>query len=219
MVVSLRRSGVSVGAALAFWLANPSLNVATIVFVAFALSWKWAVLRFVAGVVLVFGVAAIAGRLFADERIDPAALPGLDARETGGGSLVARWFSCVARLAVRLLPEYLILVVLLGAARAWLFPAASIAAGNNPLVVAGLALAGALFVIPTAGEVGIVQTLLHLGLGPAGAGALLLTLAPVSLPSIAMLWSSVPRRALAFLFVSTAVVGVGGGYLALALGF
>lgn len=206
------------GAALAFWLANPSLNVATIVFVAFALSWKWALLRFAAGVVLVFGVAVLAGRLFADQSVDPSTFPGLDAADSPAPALVSRWLACLGRLSLRLLPEYLILVGLLGAARAWLFPAASVAAGDSPLAVVGLALAGALFVIPTAGEVAIVQTLLHFGLGTGPAGALLLTLAPISLPSIAMLWSDVPRRALALVFGSTIVVGIAGGYLALALG-
>lgn len=214
----MRRSGVSVGAALAFWLANPSINLATIVFVAFALSWKWALLRFAAGLILVFGVAALAGHLFPDQRVGPAALPGVSDNRGESHSLVRRWFGCLGRLSIRLLPEYLILVVLLGAARAWLFPATSIAMGNSLLAVVGLALAGALFVIPTAGEVAIVQTLLAFGLSPAPAGALLLTLAPISLPSIAMLWSAVPRRALILVFASTVVVGVVGGYFALLIG-
>jgi hypothetical protein len=45
---------------------------------------------------------------------------------------------------------------------------------------------GLLFVIPTAGEVPIVQAMLALGVGAGPAAALMMTLPPVSLPSLAM---------------------------------
>ncbi len=52
------------------------------------------------------------------------------------------------------------LVLLLGAARAWPFPAVGANVDNSLLLDPGAYLAGALFVIPTAGEVPIVQAML-----------------------------------------------------------
>nr|WP_273887335.1 hypothetical protein [Rubrobacter naiadicus] len=66
--------------------------------------------------------------------------------------------------------------------------------GNSILIVVGLAIAGTLFVIPTAGEIPIIQTMLSYGIGVSPAGALLMTLAPVRLPSIAMVWTSFPKK-------------------------
>lgn len=220
MVVGLRKNGASVGAGLAFWLGNPTLNPAVLVFMVFALSWKWAILRLVVGLILVFGVSYAAARLFGQERIADeevaqlAAPPGAPA-----GSIVVRWFKNLGRLMIGLLPEYLIMVVLLGAARAWLFPTASLAAGNDLVWIVLLAVAGVLFVIPTAGEIPIVQTMLGYGLGIGPAGALLMTLAPLSVPSVAMVWSVFPKKVLAFTVASLVVLGVLSGIAALAFGF
>ena len=220
VVVGLRKNGVSVGAGLAFWLGNPTLNPATLVFMLFALSWKWALLRLVVGMILVFGVSYVASRWFAGERVDEARLAAL-APPPGApaGSIVARWFQNLGRLMIGLLPEYLIMVVLLGAVRAWLFPAASLAAGNDFAWIVLLAIAGTLFVIPTAGEIPIIQSMLGYGLGVGPAGALLMTLAPLSVPSVAMVWSAFPKRTLAFTVASVVIVGVLSGVAALALGF
>lgn len=49
LAVGLRKSNASVGAALAFWLGNPVLNPATLIFMTFVLSWKFTVLRVVFG--------------------------------------------------------------------------------------------------------------------------------------------------------------------------
>ncbi len=220
MVVGLRTNGVSVGAGLAFWLGNPTLNPATLVFILFALSWKWALLRLVVGVLIVFGVSSVASRWFAAEQVDEAGLAALAAPAGApAGSIVARWFQNLGRLMIGLLPEYLIMVVLLGAARAWLFPAASLAGGNDLVWIVLLAVAGTLFVIPTAGEIPIVQSMLGYGLGVGPAGALLMTLAPLSVPSVAMVWSAFPKRALAFSVAALVILGILSGVVALALGF
>jgi uncharacterized membrane protein YraQ (UPF0718 family) len=81
------------------------------------------------------------------------------------------------------------------------------------------AVAGALFVIPTAGEVPIVQAMLSLGVGAGPAGALLMTLPPISLPSMAMLHRSFPPRILAAVAGAVVLFGLAGGALAVALGF
>lgn len=73
------------------------------------------------------------------------------------------------------------------------------------------------FVIPTAGEVPIVQAMLSLGLGVGPAAALLLTLPPVSLPSLAMLGRSLPWRLLVTLALAVVAFGIAAGYIAAAL--
>ncbi|MEI9986030.1 MAG: hypothetical protein WDN69_24305 [Aliidongia sp.] len=79
-------------------------------------------------------------------------------------------------MAIRLLPEYIVLILALGAARAWLFPAIGPDIDNHLIWIVLFALAGTLFVIPTAGEVPIIQAMLALGMGVGPAGALLMTL-------------------------------------------
>jgi uncharacterized membrane protein YraQ (UPF0718 family) len=56
-----------------------------------------------------------------------------------------------------------------------------------------------------------------MGAGPAG--ALLMTLPPISLPSMAMLVRSFPPRTLAVVGVAVVLFGIAGGALAIALGF
>ena len=109
-------------------------------------------------------------------------------------------------------------LLLLGAARAWLFPVLDFSIDNSLMWVVGAALVGTLFVIPTAGEVPIVQALLALGVGVGPAAALLVTLPPVSLPSLAMVSRSFRRAELAVLALGVAGMGVLAGGLAIALG-
>ncbi|BCF97392.1 hypothetical protein PPGU19_019610 [Paraburkholderia sp. PGU19] len=111
------------------------------------------------------------------------------------------------------------LVLLLGAARAWLFPQVGPEIGNDIVWIVALAVAGMLFVIPTAGEVPIVQAMLSLGMGVGPAGALLMTLPPISVPSLAMLARSFRPRVLSVVAVGVVAFGVLGGLLAVALGF
>jgi len=105
----------------------------------------------------------------------------------------------------------------LGASRAWLFPTIGPGIDNHLLWILAFAVAGMLFVIPTAGEVPIIQGMLALGMGVGPAGALLMTLAPISLPSMAMLARSFPPRILALVGVAVILFGVAGGALAVAL--
>jgi hypothetical protein len=122
-------------------------------------------------------------------------------------------------MTLRLLPEYLILVLLLGAVRGWIFPALGPDVAANFAWVAVFALAGMVFVIPTAGEVPIIQAVLSLGVGAGAAGALLMTLPPVSAPSLAMLARAFPPRVLLMVAAGVVVFGIAGGAAALALGF
>ena len=130
-----------------------------------------------------------------------------------------RWIEIFIRMSVRLIPEYVIIVLLLGAARAWMFPEIGPEIGNQIGWIAALAVAGMLFVIPTAGEVPIIQAMLSLGMGVGPAGALLMTLPPVSAPSLAMVARSFRPQVLAVVAVSVVAFGVVAGLIAVALKF
>jgi uncharacterized membrane protein YraQ (UPF0718 family) len=225
VVAGLRQQRASPGGALAFWLGNSVLNPATLVFMGFVLGWHWAALRLALGIPMVFGVGYLVNRMAkpAPEGNDRGA--GLFAENVPQGTLsywrqaFARWGQILARMALRLLPEYLVLVLLLGAARAWLFPHIGPDIDNHLVWIVALAVAGALFVIPTAGEVPIIQAMLSLGMAAGPAGALLMTLPPISLPSLAMLGKSFRPRELATVAIFVVAFGIAGGGLAIALGF
>jgi uncharacterized membrane protein YraQ (UPF0718 family) len=219
VVVGLRSSQASPGAAIAFWLGNTVLNPATLVFMGFVLGWDWTALRLVLGVAMVFGLGLLLNRLVTPEEAQAATaqLPP-DTLASATGHPLARWLRLAGRMAVRLIPEYLVLVLLLGAARAWLFPQFGPDIGNEVLWIAVFAVAGMLFVIPTAGEVPIVQALLALGVGVGPAAALMLTLPPISVPSLAMVARSFRPRVLAALAASVVAIGILGGLLAVGLG-
>lgn len=222
VVVGLRQRQASPGGAIAFWLGNSVLNPATLVFMGFVLGWNWAALRLVLGVLMVFGLGYLVNRLVTRQEAEAAdaQLAQLAAlQEQNRGNAFVRWLGLFARMAGRLIPEYIVLILLLGAARAWLFPHVGPEVGNEIGWIVALAVAGMLFVIPTAGEVPIIQAMLSLGMGVGPAGALLMTLPPISVPSLAMLARSFRPRVLTVVAVSVVMFGVVAGALAVALGF
>lgn len=195
VVVGLKKQKVSTGAALAFWLGNPLLNPATIIFMGFVLGWNWAVLRIVMGLLLV----AIIG--FLGDRWSPPGLAEITPSDVSSGKeppspSVIRFLKTLGRLSLTLLPEYAIIVLGLGLARAWLFPAMSPAIGHSLWLWIMMAVVGTLFVVPTAGEIPIVAVLLSYGMGLGAAGTLMLTLPAVSLPSAAMVSGVIPKKLL-----------------------
>jgi len=129
------------------------------------------------------------------------------------GSLLTRWGREFMALAIKLLPEYLILVLLLGATRAWLFPV--LGAHDGLFWIVAMAVAGTLFVIPTAGEVPIVQAMFALGMGAGPAGALIMTLPAVSLPSLAMLSRTFSLRTRLVIVAGVVLSGIAGGLIAM----
>ena len=219
MALGLARSGSAAGPTLAYWMGNPILNPATMVFMGFVLGWQWTALRLFVGLLLVFGVAYLANRFVRPEDLRAVAPP---ARAVGTGnaegSLWFRWLRVLWQMVIGLVPEYVGIVLILGAARAWLFPAVT-PATSGVLWTVGLAIAGTLFVIPTAGEIPIVQTLMAFGLGVGPAAALLTTLPPVSLPSLVMLGKSIPVRVLVLIAASVVLLGVLSAAVAVGLGF
>lgn len=221
--MGLRDRRAALAPALAFAMAAPSLNIGTIVFIGVALGWQLATLRVVLALVGVIGVSLLAARVARKHaavvpvrlhtELNPAVSEG-----TGVAGWLLRWVEACVRLAIVLVPIYVVVVLLLGFARAWLFPLVGIAGwGNGLLALALLAFAGTLFVIPTAGEVPIVQALLAAGLAIDPAAALLITLPIVSLPSLAMLRTAVPTRALVTVIGSIWLLGIVAGLFATAV--
>ncbi|WP_046228233.1 permease [Paenibacillus dauci] len=211
IAVGMRKKQASVGASLAFWIGNPTLNPATLVFMTFVLSWKFTLLRLVFGLILVFGVSYLANRFVPAEKLpdemkmdDPNAAPPAAPEQP----LMVRWGKSILNMLISIVPAYIIFVLLLGAARVWLFPSMDIASGNSLLAIAGFALAGMLFVIPTAAEIPIVQSFMSLGLGAGPAAALMLTLPAISLPSMLMIGRAFPLKVMLFVAGSVVVLGI-----------
>lgn len=213
VAAGLRQSQVSSGAAMAFWLANPVLNPATLIFMGFVLGWQFAAIRLVAGVIMVLGIAWLVQRSVPERIASPVAIQDTGPEEP----FLQRWLRVLWRLFWNTIPLYIVAVLLLGAARVWLFPHADGAVGNTLFWVVVMALAGCLFVIPTAAEIPIVQTMMLAGMGIAPALALLLTLPAVSVPSLLMLHRAFPARALWIALLGVAFSGMLVGVLALGL--
>lgn len=209
VAVGMRQSRASVGSVVAWWISNPILNPATLVFMGFVLGWGWTIFRVVFGIAMVLGVAWLAERYAGAREEVPLEHVPAAAAEPAQGHVLVRWLQEFMALAIRLLPEYVLLVLLLGAARAWLFP--ELGAHNGLLWIIAMALAGTLFVIPTAGEVPIVQAALALGMGAGPAGALVMTLPAISLPSLAMLGRAFSLRTRMVIAAAVALCGVVAG--------
>jgi hypothetical protein len=220
LAVTLRRRGVPAGPVLAYWLGNPVLNPAVLAFLALVAPWPWVVTRFVAGAVLVVGVTALIGRL-TDRRPgngeQAASLPGGAPAEFSLRTAPARFIRTLTRLTLTLVPEYFLVVLALGTFRGWLFPLGASAAHWGVLAVFIAAIAGTLLVIPTAGEIPILQGLVALGIGVAPVGALLITLPAVSLPSMVMVGRTLTWRVVAITATAVALTGLASGALLWAL--
>ncbi|QCP58343.1 permease [Pantoea sp. SO10] len=210
VTAGLRQSQVSSGAAMAFWLANPLLNPATLIFMGFVLGWHFAAIRLVAGLMMVLGIAWLVQRSVPDQVVTAPVIPARDEQP-----FLSRWLRVMWRLFCNTIPLYIVAVLLLGAARVWLFPHADGAVGNTLFWVMLMAIAGCLFVIPTAAEIPIVQTMMLAGMGIAPALALLVTLPAVSVPSLLMLHRAFPARALWIALIGVAGSGMLLGVLAL----
>lgn len=211
VVVSLRRSGVSTAAAIAYWLGNPLLNPAVLVFLVLVAPWEWSATRLVVGLVVVLGGAVVVDRLTGGTHAPAELVDATDAGESGREWLrqaPKRFGRALLRLAVVLVPEYLVIVLLVGAFRGWLFPVDA-ASGSGLVIVLLAAVVGTLVVIPTAGEIPILQGLALAGVAAGPIGALLITLPVVSLPGIVMVGRALGWRATA----ATSAVAMLGGVL------
>ncbi|AHV97363.1 permease [Paenibacillus sabinae] len=211
IAVGLRKKNVSVGAALAFWIGNPVLNPATLIFMTFVLSWKFTLMRIVFGIAITFGISYFANKFAGDTAVPGAIAEPEKPSAENEGPLLLRWIAAAGKMLFAVVPAYIVTVLLLGAARAWMFPSLGAGVASGILAVIIFAIAGTLFVIPTAAEIPIIGTFLSFGFGTGVAGALLVTLPTISLPSLLMVYRSFPRRVLAFVFLSVLAAGILGG--------
>jgi uncharacterized protein len=209
VAVTLRRNGVSTAATVAYWLGNPLLNPAVLVFLVLMAPWPWTVTRVVVGILLVVGGAVLVARL-TDPTADPVTTPPVppdEPADIGPAAAPARFGRTLLRLTLVLVPEYLVVVLLIGAFRGWLFPIGGDLFGTGLVAVLVAAVVGTLLVIPTAAEIPILQGLAIAGLAAGPIGALLVTLPAVSLPGVVMVSRAFGWRATA---VTAAVVAAGG---------
>ncbi|HKS32259.1 MAG TPA: permease [Enterobacteriaceae bacterium] len=214
VAAGMRRQRVSMGGALAFWMGNPLLNPATLVFMGFVLGWEFTLIRLAAGLVTVLLVASVVQKWVKETAQQPAPAE-LVEPQGEQGRFLSRWGQALWTLFWSTIPVYILAVLVLGAARVWLFPHADGAVGNTLLWVIAMAIVGCLFVIPTAAEIPIVQTMMLAGMGMAPALALLITLPAVSLPSLIMLRKAFPAKALWLTGVLVALCGAVVGGIAL----
>ena len=200
---SLRRQGVPAGSALAFWLANPVLNPAVLVFLLLVAPWQWAAVRASIGLMLVIGAAT----LLPGRDDNPAVLPPTGQATTGVG-----FGRSLLRLVVTLLPEYALAVFAVGCFHGWLFPFG----GHGPTGPAAACLAavlGTLLVVPTGGEIAVLLALVAAGAGPWVLGPLLIAMPAVSLPSLLMVGRGFGWRLTAKTGVAVVVAALAGGGL------
>jgi len=204
VAVGLRRSGAPLAPTVAYWVGNPMLNPAVLVFLALVLPWQYAAVRIVVGVMVVLGAAVLAGRWGKreDGPTDHAALAAMTVRELPG-----RYLRRLSSLVLVLVPEYVVVVFAVGMVSAWASDFAGLATVGGVLAVVVIAAVGTLLVVPTGGEIPVVLALVAAGVGSGPVGALLITLPAVSLPSMVMVARSLSWRAT----LSVAgVVAVGG---------
>ncbi|GBG38209.1 permease [Mycobacterium montefiorense] len=209
VAVTLRRNGVTRTAAIAYWLGNPLLNPAVLVFLFFVAPWQWTLTRAVVGVATVVGVAAsvglVTGAWEAGHRVPEAVAPS-EAESAGAASRFVRSLLC---LCLVLLPEYAIMVLVVGASRGWLVTLTQ-PPHQGLLIVLVVAIVGTLIVIPTAGEIPILQSLALLGASSGTLGALLITLPAISVPGVAMVARSFGWKAIATATVMVVMAGLLG---------
>ncbi|MDO7905601.1 permease [Paenibacillus sp. JX-17] len=209
VAAGMRKRHVSIGASLAFWLGNPILNPATLIFMTFVLSWKFTLLRVVFGIVLTFGVSYLANRFASKTEVPQELEPPVEA-PVHTQPWFTRWMRSLFSMIISVVPAYVIAVLLLGAFQSSLFP---VWVNGGIAAILVFALVGTLFVIPTAAEIPIIQSFLTLGMGTGPAAALLLTLPSVSLPSILILGRAFPKKVLLFVSLSVVVVGIVSGII------
>ena len=212
VTAGLRRSGVSTGAALAYWVGNPLLNPAVLVFLALVLPWPYVATRVVMGIVVAVGASALIGRWLGG-RTDTVPRPSSPQPQLG--ALPARFIRSLSRYVLVLVPEHLVMVFLMGLLGPWLTGVFGLEASIGGLAVLIAAVVGTVLVIPTGGEIPIIAGLLAAGAGAGTTGALLVALPALSIPSIVMVGKSLGWRATTAMTITVTIAGVlGGGLLA-----
>lgn len=213
VAVGLRRRGAPLAATLAYWVGNPLLNPAVLVFLLLVLPWQYAAVRLVAGGVLVVGATALVAAVL-DRRGAPAAATA-PTDESGPGRLAdlpGRYLRSLGRFSAVLVPEYVAVVFLLGLVTG---PLAEWGLERELGVLAALlaAVVGVALVVPTGGEIPVVAAVTAAGAGAGLGGVLLIALPAVSLPSVVMVGRAVGWRATGATAGAVLIGSVGAGAL------
>lgn len=228
VAVGLRRRGAPLGASLAYWLANPLLNPAVVVFLALTLPWEYAVVRVVVGALLVVGgTSLVAGWLARADRATPAptsdraaalGLSPLDEAAVTLAELPGRFVRALLRYLLVLVPEYAVVVLVTGFLSGWLSDFAGLDDAAGPVALLLVGIVGAALVIPTGGEVPVVVGLAAAGASLGAAGVLLITLPALSIPSMVMVGRAFSWRATVALAGLVVLGGLVAGALLVLLG-
>jgi uncharacterized protein len=207
VAVGLRRRGAPLAASLAYWLGNPLLNPAVLVFLALVLPWPYVATRIVVGATLVFGASALLARLLERSPAVPAVMAEQVVVPPRLRDLPVRYLRSLVRFALVLIPEYAVVVLGLGVVSATLSDFGGLAHRLGLLAVVVAAVLATLLVIPTGGEIPVILAALGAGAGLGVAGVLLVALPALSLPSMVMVGRALGWRAT---WASAGVVLVGG---------
>lgn len=211
VAVGMKRSQASSNSVVAFFLANPLLNPATLVFMGFVLGWNFTIFRIIFGLVTVLGIASLVAKFGAPKNVTVPNNKMFDPIDESNEILLVRWLKALVRLIVESIPAYVVIVYILGTFQGVLFPAIHNGLNGGLMVILLFAVVGTLFVIPTAGEIPIIQALMALGLTTGPAAALLITLPAVSIVSLTLLKPVFSWKNLAIIGGGVLVMGIVAG--------
>lgn len=177
-----RPAGVGTGVL----VGNPLLNPAVLVFLLLVLPWQYAAVRLAVGAAVVVGGSALVARWVESRAGSPEGVPAPPQDPARLGELPGRYVRSLARTSLVLVPEYLVVVYVVGLVSV---PVAASGVLERPLGVVALvaaALVAVALVVPTGGEIPVVVAATAAGAGAGLAGVLLVALPAVSVPSAVM---------------------------------
>jgi uncharacterized protein len=219
LVVGLRKRGASSTAALAYWVGNPLLNPAVLMFLFLVAPWQFGVVRIIVGAALVVGGSVLVTRLFGPKAPGSDRPPPPELRPAGEEDPVQvrqfplRFARSLLRFAVVLIPLYLVVLYVVGLVSGWLSDFSGLDARLGIVAVLLCAVLGTLLVVPTGGEIPVILALTAAGVGAGTAGALLITLPAISLPSMMMVGRAMSWRITLAMATAVAIAGLLGGLL------
>jgi uncharacterized protein len=211
---SLHRRGARLGPSLSILFAAPALNVASLALTFMAFPARLAVFRVIAALLIVFGVAPLAGRLFESARRS-AGQPevcAVDAEEPLTlRTLPARLARSILHMAAMTVPIVIVGVLL----SSLLLPhVQALSPGGVLLTIVVTALIASVVALPTFVEIPIALSILAAG-GPPGVALAILIAGPViNLPSLIVLMREVGVRVALTVFISVWIVASLFGWLA-----
>jgi hypothetical protein len=194
LAVGLRKRGATRTASLAYWVGNPLLNPAVLVFLFLVAPWQFGVVRIIVGAAVVVGGSVLVTRLFgpkepdSDRPLPPELRSAGDPDPARLSQFPPRFARSLLRLAAVLIPLYLVMVYIVAFFSGWLSDFSSLDAHLGIAAVLVCAVMGTLLVIPTGAEIPVILALTAAGAGAGTAGALLSTVAAAGLLGGLLLW-------------------------------